>query len=257
MPDARFYIHVDANTADATFAQMQAAAPRAQWAVRQPCRWGGFSLVEATLKLINMALADSCDCLVLLSGQDYPVKHPDQIALALAQSPFAAHLDLQPDFDVAYRWQAWHFEACNNKAVGRLLKIQRLAHWFGIRRALPAPLTAVHAGSQWWMLSAPTARTLLDFLAAHPQIAAFFKTTFVPDEMFFQTALRHLLPATQIGPALHQIEWEAGSWSPKSFAPEDAARLVAGPALLARKFGADGATTAAIDRLLDRRGRRS
>lgn len=251
-PEARFYIHVDANTPSDTFAAMQAAAPQARWIQRQPCRWGGFSLVDATLRLVEQALAEDCDWLVLLSGQDYPVKPPAQITSTLAASPYVAHLDVQPDFAVDYRWQAWHFEQFNGTPLGKLLqKIQRTLARIGIRRKLPTPLSTVQAGSQWWMLSAPAAQAVLDLLKAQPHITTFFKTTLVPDEMFFQTLLSHLYPASQIGPALRQIEWEDGSWSPRSFATEDADRLHAGPALFARKFAPDGVATAALDQFLD------
>lgn len=252
-PGAHFYIHIDANTSDYTFAQMQAAVPQAHWIARQPCRWGGFSLVAATLRLIEVALADGCDWLVLLSGQDYPVKHPDEIAATLAASPFAAHLDIQPDFEVGYRWQHWHFEKLNGTAVDRILqKIQRAADRFGIRRPLPAPLRELHAGSQWWMLSSPAARQVIDFLQAHPQVTRFFARTLVPDEMFFQTVLAALYPIEAIGPSLRLIEWAPGSWSPRTFTVEDAQMLAMSPALFARKFPPDAAVTSALVGLLDR-----
>lgn len=252
VPGVRFFIHVDANTPEQDFAAMQAAAPQAQWAPRQPCRWGGFSLVAATLGLMEMALAEGCDWLVLLSGQDYPAKHPDRIAATLAASPYSAYLDLQTDFDVRYRWQSWHFEALNGKLLGKLLqKFQRLGNKMGIRRAPPEPLKAIHAGSQWWMMSAPAARMLLDYLAQQPQIIRFFRRTLVPDEMFFQSVLMQIIPFRDLAPALRQIEWEAGSWSPRAFTPADARRLVAGPALFARKFMPDGVAARAIDQIID------
>jgi hypothetical protein len=252
-PDARFYIHIDANTPETTFTAMQAAAPQACWIPRQPCRWGGFSLVDASLRLIEAALADGCDWLVLLSGQDYPLKHPDEIARTLAASPFAAHLDIQPDFAVGYRWQYWHFEKINGTLAGKIVqKVQRLCAPLGLSRKLPAVLPHIRAGSQWWMLSAPLARELIRFIQQNPPLIAFFRHTLVPDEMFFQSIISSLYPPEKIGPSLRQIEWQTGSWSPRTFEQQDAGRLIGSPALFARKFGADGLATAAIDRLLDR-----
>lgn len=249
---ARFFIHVDAKTDHTTFAAMQAAAPQAVWAARQRCRWGGFSLVAASLQLIELALADDCDWLILLSAQDYPLKSNAHIAATLSQSPFVAHLDVQADFDVRYRWQSWYPERLSGTFMGKMLqKIQRQAARWGWHRPLPPGLNAIHAGSQWWMLSRPAARAMLTWQEQHPHISAFFKTTQVPDEMFFQTVLGHCFPPERLGSALRLIEWEAGSWSPRQFTAADAPRLYASTALFARKFAPDGQATAALDALID------
>jgi len=250
--NVHFFIHIDANTPTDVFAAMQAAAPHATWADRRPCRWGGFSLVAASLQLIELALAQECDWLVLLSGQDYPLKTNAQITEALTQSPFVAHMDMQANFDVRYRWQNWYPERLGGTRTGKLLqKIQRFTARLGLRRALPNALCTIEAGSQWWMLSRTAAQSTLEFLKTHPEVTVFFKTTLVPDEMFFQTVLVHCYPRERIGSALRLIEWEEGSWSPKEFHDADAARLKASTALFARKFGADGTATAALDALLD------
>lgn len=247
--EAQFYIHIDANTEPSVFSAMQSIAPQAQWAKRQACRWGGFSLVDASLRLMRMALAENCDWLILLSAQDYPIKRPQEIQQTLAQSQYAAYLDIQADFDVRYRWQAWHLESLNGRLIGKMLqKLQRAMNRCGIKR--PSPLAEIKAGSQWWMMSADTARGLLDFLDARPDVLNFFKTTLVPDEMFFQTLLCHFIAPEKIAPSLRHIEWGEGSWSPQLLEAKDAARLIQGEALFARKFAPDGIATDAIDRLL-------
>ena len=131
-PGVRFYLHIDANTPDEAFAAMQQEVARscaaATWIARQPCRWGGFSLVDASLRLIEAALADDCDWLVLLSGQDYPLQSNADIAARLANCGQAGFIDLRDpaSFNVRYRHEAYHLEKFNGIRVGKLLqKLQR------------------------------------------------------------------------------------------------------------------------------------
>lgn len=253
-PGVRFYVHVDANTPAATFSAMQATVPPCTpvtWIERQPCRWGGFSLVKATLHLMQAALTDRCDWLILLSGQDYPLKPNSVIAERLAHSDKAGFIDLRaPDaFDVRYRYEAWHFETLNGKPLGKLLqKTQRGLNRIGLRRPLPAPLTEIRAGAQWWMLSAPACHWLLNYLTLHPHLVAFFYRTLVPDEMFFQTLLWHSPFREQLDTdPLRLIEWDTGAWSPHTFTEADIPRLRIAPELFARKFAPDGKVATLLD----------
>lgn len=255
--NTHFYIHIDANTSDETYAAIQSAVNQASSQVtfitRRPCRWGGFSLVDASLRLIQTALKDGFDWGVLLSGQDYPIYSNEYIKEFLSKQPATALIDFktEAEFDVAYRYRAWHFEKFNGKTIGKALqKIQRLANSFGIKRQLPNPLNQIYAGSQWWMLSEVACQTIIDWLANNPSVIDFFKHTLVPDEMFFQTILMHTHLAEQLHPnAMRHLEWEQGAWSPKTFAPNEIANLAGRAELFARKFAADAETQTALKML--------
>ncbi|MGL4996640.1 MAG: beta-1,6-N-acetylglucosaminyltransferase, partial [Deefgea sp.] len=176
-PDTHFYIHIDANTPPDVFAAIESAiqATQAQstFIDRQPCRWGGFSLVEASLRLIKIALRDGFDWGVLLSGQDYPIHSNEYISHYLANSSHAGFIDIKPpsEFDVAYRYRAWHFETLNGKKSGKALqKIQRLANACGLQRELPHPISQIYAGSQWWMLNQQACQAICDFTEKNPKV---------------------------------------------------------------------------------------
>ncbi len=245
--DRHFYIHIDANTPTTVFEAMQTAIQATKAHVtfidRQPCRWGGFSLVDASLRLIKAALSDGFDWGVLLSGQDYPIHSNQYIEFFLSESKFSGFIDLKPkhDFNVDYRYQAWHFEKLNGKKTGKLLqKIQRIANRHGLQRTLPAPISQIYAGSQWWMLKQSTCQALVEFIEENPKVVRFFQYTLVPDEMFFQTLLMHTDLAPQLcHNAMRYLEWEQGAWSPKTFAPAEIPQLEHRPDLFARKFSAD------------------
>lgn len=259
-PGVRFYLHIDANTPAERYTEIEDAvrassnSDSVRFITRRPCRWGGFSLVAATLDLLRTAQADGFDWAILLSGQDYPLKTHAQICATLATPGVAGWIDLKApeEFDVAYRWQRHHPEALNGTRRGKLLqRLQRIAHHLGWQRQLPAPLSEVRAGSQWWMLSAAAVRTVLESCSANPRLEAFFARTLVPDEMFFQTLLWHspLRPALQAN-ALRHIEWPDGAWSPRTFMPDDIPALCRSPALFARKFAPDGETAGLLDEAL-------
>ncbi|QZA78754.1 beta-1,6-N-acetylglucosaminyltransferase [Deefgea tanakiae] len=255
--NTHFYIHIDANTPTETYTSMKAAVKNihcnATFIGRQPCRWGGFSLVDASLRLIKAAIQDGFDWGVLLSGQDYPIHSNEYITEFLNSSQEAGFIELKPaaEFDVAYRYRAWHFEALNGKASGKALqKIQRWANACGIQRQLPSPLQAIHAGSQWWILSERACKTMLSWLEINPNVTAFFKRTLVPDEMFFQTVLMHTGLANKLNPkSMRHLEWNKGAWSPKTFQADEIKTLNNRPELFARKFSADVATEHALDLL--------
>jgi hypothetical protein len=53
-------------------------------------------------------------------------------------------------------------------------------------------------GSQWWCLRRRTIEMVLDFIDSRPDVLRFFKTTWIPDETFFQTLVRHLVAEDEI-----------------------------------------------------------
>jgi hypothetical protein len=53
-------------------------------------------------------------------------------------------------------------------------------------------------GSQWWCLRRRTIEAILELLKDRPDITRFFRTTWIPDETFFQTLVAHLVPETEI-----------------------------------------------------------
>ncbi|GGP23616.1 beta-1,6-N-acetylglucosaminyltransferase [Silvimonas iriomotensis] len=257
-PGVRCYLHIDARTDQATFDAIKAAMPATAavtFIARRPCRWGGFSLVDATLDLVRAALKDGFDWAQLLSGADYPIKTTEHISAWLTRATAAGFIDLraQDEFDVRYRWQAYFPEQLNGTRPGKVLqKLQRGLNRLGLRRSLPAPLTRVWAGSQWWCLSQSACKALIGFVDQHPQVPAFFRSTLVPDEMFVQTVLM----ATACGPELashnlHQLRWQENAWSPAEFTAADVPQLIASPALFARKFSPDGDAAAALDAALN------
>ena len=74
------------------------------------------------------------------------------------------------------------------------MKLQKFMKW---ERETPADVQ-VMIGSQWWCLRRNTIEAILDFLKERKDIIRFFRTTWIPDETFFQTIARHLVHGKEI-----------------------------------------------------------
>ena len=53
-------------------------------------------------------------------------------------------------------------------------------------------------GSQWWCLRRRTIEKILDFSNKRRDVTRFFASTWIPDETYFQTLVRHLVPEHEI-----------------------------------------------------------
>ena len=66
-----------------------------------------------------------------------------------------------------------------------------------ITRPVPADIQ-IMIGSQWWCLRRDTIDKVLSFCRSRRDVMRFFRTTWIPDETFFQTVVRHVVPHNEI-----------------------------------------------------------
>ncbi len=203
-------IHFDLN---ATVADREAVAKIAaekpeqvRVITRVHCVWGEWSLVEAVLESLRelAKLPEPPDYIHLMSGVDLPIRPISQLKEFLAANP---NRDFIECCDIAerswvkgglckerfYFYFPFNFRS-HRKAFNRCVRWQRKLK---IRRKMPAELRP-HMGSQWWTLRWSTCSKVLDFTATHPEVPKFFKTTWIPDESYFQTLIAKLVPKSQI-----------------------------------------------------------
>ncbi len=189
--------------------------------------WGGFSLVDATLRTIDAVLElTNCEWIVLLSGHDYPLRPLSEIETSLRSSRVDAYIDVREVVPKAPRgrwdgtWAAWlsrryHFAYAALPQLpvpfhrGARDTLASLAFWMSKRQPLimiwPMPAGArwrigvrrfrspfsperpCRHGSQWLTLSRHAARRLLRRVAEERELISHFKRTIIPDEAVFQT----------------------------------------------------------------------
>lgn len=238
-------IHVDANATDDLLKSVQSAlAGRGvEFADRVRCAWGEFSIVQATLNaLLTIARIGWCpDYVMLLSGADFPIRPHGELVKFLDTHRGFEFIQSCP---ITQPWvrcgpqaeRLEHYFPAGWRASPSLFdlsfSIQSVA---GIKRRLPDGISP-YIGSQWWALTWPTCVSVLDFVRSRPDISAFFSTTLVPDESYFQSLVRTLVSGDRIAnSSLTYSEFDEDG-QPLTLHNDHLHYLERQPFLFARKF---------------------
>lgn len=202
-------IHFDARAPKADFDRIVTSLkdnPNVAFARKRiKCGWGEWSLVKASLLAVEAAehAFPRATHFYMLSGDCMPIKTAEY-----------AHEFLDAD-DVDYI-ESFDFFASDWIKTGmkgdRLIyrhffnerRNKTLFYWsvsmqqrLGLKRDIPSDLQ-IMIGSQWWCLRRRTIEAVLAFCRERPDVMRFFRTTWIPDETFFQTLVRHLVPEPEI-----------------------------------------------------------
>jgi hypothetical protein len=250
--DAGVFIHVNRTTEDSVYDEMVSRlddVASVRWVPRVVCRYGGFSLVEATLAGIDAIAGEGAAPAhtLLLSGQDYPLRARSEIEARLAAAGDSSYLhhyalpaeEWEGEGGGLDRIERIHLERVRYRT--RLLKIPL------VRRKLPDGYRP-YGGSAFWALSAPAFAYVHRFVRENPGFVKFFRHTLIPDELFFQTMLVNSpLRESLVNEELHYVDWRAGTMQPATLGAGDLDRALGSGMLFARKF--DPAATDLLDRL--------
>ena len=234
-------------------------------------RWGHFSIVAAVLLALRWILTNlTFDWLVLLSGQDYPIRPLSEIEGFLATTPYdgfisGARLDRQPGTQtlVDRYYYSYH------RLPSMLSRVLRRAVWInglqsriristtqiGLRsRSTPfTPEFPCYKGETWFTLSYMCVRAIDDFVRIHPQFIAHYERTLNPAESFFLTILRSDSRFKMQGYKRY-IVWRPGTSHPEILRVTDFDRIIASSAHFARKFdiSVDAQVLDMLDRVISR-----
>ena len=245
-------IHFDARASAGDYARIRAALkdnPSVTFAKRRvKCGWGEWSLVAATLRAVEAAVRafPSATHFYMLSGDCMAIKSAEY-----------AHAFLDAE-DVDY---IESFDFFDSDWIKTGMREDRLIyrHWFnerqqkrlfygayalqkrlGLTRAIPADLR-IMIGSQWWCLRRRTVEWILDLIARRRDILRFFRTTWIPDETFFQTLVRHVVPESEIRSRTLTFLIFSDYGMPVSFYNDHYDLLLGQDALFARKISPEAA----------------
>jgi Core-2/I-Branching enzyme len=237
--DSDFFIHVDQKTDIAPF-KAAITSPNVHFVEnRQKVLWAGYSIVEATLAAFReiMACGKRYDYINLLSGQDYPIGSTARLHHYLAARPGCAFMHF---LSVEHEWQeaiprVTRYHMVNFQFKGRYV-VEKVINAVLPTRKMPNALVAV-GRSQWFTLAPEFAQYILDFLDANPNVVRFFKWSWAPDEMIFQTVLFNSpLREKMVNDNLLYVDWSEKKASPKLLTIKDAIDITSSEKLFARKF---------------------
>lgn len=202
-------IHFDARAPKEAFELIQEGLknnPNVSYATKRiKCGWGEWSLVQATLYAVEAAVEafPRATHFYMVSGD----------CMAIKSAKYAKEILDGDDCDYIES-----FDFFESDWIKTGMKEERLIyrHYFnerthktifynswwaqrklGLEREIPADLQ-IMIGSQWWCLRRRTIEWILDMTRDRPDVMRFFRTTWIPDETFFQTLVRHLVPEPEI-----------------------------------------------------------
>ena len=94
---SHFYIHIDAKSPISPFKECLQGLPVSFIDQREDCVWGDFSIVRATINLMEAAAkALPKGYFILMSGQDYPITSQKEINIFLEQYNDSDFIDFLP-----------------------------------------------------------------------------------------------------------------------------------------------------------------
>lgn len=213
-PNSAVVIHHDARSSHVDTAAL--AALGAQLIEPPtPADWGGFSHLQAMLRCLRWLTANvAFDWMVLLSGQDYPVRPLAEIEASLADADVDGYIETRPcdapargsvpdEFSGRYHhhWRRLPLPLRARTAVGLTrrasglvqLRVMPSGTWLGLP-ARSTPFGAglrCHFGSDWFTLSRRAVEGAGAYLdtAAGRRLLKHYRHTLFPTESCLQTVL--------------------------------------------------------------------
>ncbi|MEX8546462.1 MAG: beta-1,6-N-acetylglucosaminyltransferase [Mucilaginibacter sp.] len=250
--NSEFFIHIDLKADLAAFANVQEFGKAVHFIKRFDATWGGLGLIKPYLAGMK-AVRDSStkfDRIMLLSGQDYPIKSNAQIDRFFKNSKHSNFINYFPipnyekwpggDRGGWYRVDKYYFgnkwyEFFGSKSMNLLSTYLPF-----LRRKMPNGMHP-YTGQTWWNLDNYALDYILDYNDRHPEYLHFHRNTFVADELFVQMIIgnskdERLLNSIENSEKRFTIWPKANSAHPKILGKNDLQAILASEDLFARKF---------------------
>jgi len=245
-------IHFDASADPAHYRAIREALksnPNVTFAAKRiRCGWGEWSLVQATLYAVEAAAEafSRATHFYMLSGDCMAIKSAEYTHNFLDNNDadFIESFDYFESDWIKTGWteerliyRHWFNERTQKKLFYGMFNIQKR---FGLTRKIPDDIQ-VQIGSQWWCLRRQTIEMLLEFSKKRRDVMRFFRTTWIPDETFFQTLVRHLIPENEIRSRTLTFLMFTDYGMPVTFYNDHYDLLLSQDYLFARKISPDAA----------------
>jgi len=244
-PGFDFFLHLDRKVSIRPYQHLSQLPQTHFVSKRIPVRWAGYSQVEAFISCMDDIIDSGIkyDFVNLLSGQDYPIKPPEEIYQYLSQHKGRSFMlcETAPSHwwnHAVKRFTNYHFIDYGFPGRYRLgLALSKLLP----RREFPLPLQ-LHGGpyASYWILSMEAALYVHGFLKKNNQYKLFFKHTWAPDEFLIHTILMNSeFKDSVVHENFHYIDRSLGGSRPKILTTADLPILKETNKFFARKFDPD------------------
>ena len=274
---SKFFIHLDAKTPIEPFTACLEGAHIRFIEPRERCVWGDFSIVRATIHLMEAASKEQ-GFFILMSGQDYPIQSQGYINDFLESNKGFDFIEIEPleekwkpkmvkdkleHYHILHSEERGHsncyapFAHCSVfqqlRTLMHLLKGRLSLKNFKLLCSLPkrvAPFERQYAGSQFWAFSERTFYAVLHYIREHKAaLEEYYKYTSSPDEVYFHSVLMDLVAKDSTIKLKEQITYVNYFRKNNVFITEDFDKLTSAKGkLFARKFDTE-VDTEILDKL--------
>jgi hypothetical protein len=209
------FVHMDAKIDEAEYRHLQDATPAKFLPNRRSLRWGGFSIVRASLELAEFALADpDITDVILISGDTYPIKSREELLSFCGRPGDKIQYEVFPPGSETYQRIARNYLAeyrlgalRPTEMLERYVTNDLLAELHDLDRAQEIKVNtefpwAYAKGSQWWCLTRHTVELAIHLARTHHSLLDWFQFSAIPDESFFHTIVANFVaePPASWGP---------------------------------------------------------
>ncbi|HEY8954762.1 beta-1,6-N-acetylglucosaminyltransferase [Chitinophaga sp.] len=210
---------------------------------RTKLNWGGFSITNLTINLLNTAVNHTRhDYYCLISGMDFPLRPIEDLANYLLLNNGKEYIECFPMPDkmglegnggmdrIDYYWLVDDIGIKKSEAFVAAQAAEKK------KRLLPCNLTPFY-GSTWFTLTHDCVESILSKLSKYPAILEFFRYTYISDELLIPTLVMNSSFADKVQHNnLRYINWTDGPEWPRVFRKENFDELVSCGSFFARKF---------------------
>jgi len=198
-PNIKIYIHYDkkqpANTVNELKAFIKTKNNLHFVEKRVSCGWGEYSLVEATLNMMEVAVNDSSfnpDYLFLISAACHPITPFSQLTQFLSEHYGKEFVEANDHRYVNWIDGGWDKERTWYYFPFNYYTERDMYQYFcdfqekkGVKRELPIDMS-LNFGSQWCCLTKQTCMGILKIMS-DPKLVEFFRYCWIPDEFLIQS----------------------------------------------------------------------
>jgi hypothetical protein len=262
-PQVTVYLHIDSGSEIEPFQAAVGATTvgHVVWLPRHRSAWATIGIVDAEMEGIARAVADGCSYVLVISGEDFPLRPVDEIVAFTEENQHRSFVQTYP-----LPYEAWplagrqrtDFYTCticgsrytciprgeDTTSMGWPLRVLnwglRARFMFKPPRRFP-PYLHPFGGQQWLNLAREAAEHVLEFTARHPDYRQYHVYTACSDEMFIQSILMGTPFAQEhevVPDDLRFLMWTGGD-HPKTLRSEDLPEMLESTDLFARKIVAE------------------
>jgi hypothetical protein len=239
-------LHYDKRAKASDYAKLQkefGGNPAVRFAKRVRVSWGGWSICQATLNCIEEIEKSGWepDYVYYASGADFPIRSSEELLAFLSHNRGKEFIEGVPSNKERWvkggpqeeRYQYYFFLNWRSQETLAQFVLQ-VQKWIGFKRKFVLGLEPF-MGAQWWVLTWGTLKKVME-LTARPGVLRFFKTTLIPDELFFQTLVCNLVPASRIVARPLTLSQFTDYMVPIIFCADRVSYLARQPYFMARKL---------------------